>query len=624
MKDHRVRHTIYFFLSFVFPIVSCLFILGNHLIESGKRQEITKKIVEQQALHSLALTLRSVENEALNIASSEDLMNYFNSKGNIKYTLENRLIGRMDHVASLIDSWTVSDHLNRTILDIGISVDFDKISTTSGFLLVEDQSILVLNIPIRVNYNNFIVKKGDHLGTLSVAVSIEKILERNTSVQKLIQIPRSPDDGNFVVDLKDTISQPDEMMLEIALLILFIVLISATSCFWIFKDQRKEEVLANLGKVSQMIAHDLRKPFTQVKGISQLLSFVNDTEKIKIFEKYLPQVNRSLLQVDKLLDEVLYSELDQIVVDSKSDLLCTIQKIALNSCYKDKPIDLDIFLSHTGFALVDSKILYRILDNIISNALDIMNSGTVYIATKSHRYKCQNQILISIENTGSSLEKKEIKKIFEPFYTKKDTGGIGLGLSIVKKLVEAAGGYVLCKSTVPDKVLFEVSIPSDGVDCKKYQYKGLFAQFTQKVDPDCKASKPREPQRFSSENPCSILILDDELLYIDALYTQILNSEVSHCIKLYSATNYKDAESLFTMVNPDLVIVDYDLNASQNGISAIRSLREISDSSVFYLHSNRSESTLGRDYISCGAKGLVSKPMTSKDFIKIISPVIDL
>ena len=95
----------------------------------------------------------------------------------------------------------------------------------------------------------------------------------------------------------------------------------------------------------------------------------------------------------------------------------------------------------------DEKYLKLVFSNLINNAINYSNSGSIIIAAKS----IQNKVKISITDNGIGIEQKHINRIFERFYRvdsdrSRQTGGTGLGLSIVKHILEAHGADIKVES----------------------------------------------------------------------------------------------------------------------------------------------------------------------------------
>jgi signal transduction histidine kinase len=92
----------------------------------------------------------------------------------------------------------------------------------------------------------------------------------------------------------------------------------------------------------------------------------------------------------------------------------------------------------------NSLMIDQMLQNLISNALDAMpNGGTLTVA--AHAANAGDQVELKVTDTGVGLPKDRLEQIFKPFVTSKRTG-LGLGLSLVRQLVERLGGTIALSS----------------------------------------------------------------------------------------------------------------------------------------------------------------------------------
>lgn len=112
----------------------------------------------------------------------------------------------------------------------------------------------------------------------------------------------------------------------------------------------------------------------------------------------------------------------------------------------------------------DETKLKQVLINLLSNALKYTRSGEVEITTKKGR----GEVLFAIRDTGVGIPKEMFEKIFEPFTqldssSTREWGGIGLGLSIVKKYVEMHGGRIWLESQVGQGSTFYFTIPLEAI-----------------------------------------------------------------------------------------------------------------------------------------------------------------
>jgi len=105
---------------------------------------------------------------------------------------------------------------------------------------------------------------------------------------------------------------------------------------------------------------------------------------------------------------------------------------------------------------VDAGMMGQVLQNLIKNSLEAMKGpGTISVSGEV----AGGRLVMTFSDTGAGMEEVVRARIFEPFYTTKGAGGTGLGMAIVKTIVEAHGGAILCRSTVGAGTTFEIRLP---------------------------------------------------------------------------------------------------------------------------------------------------------------------
>ncbi|PJF44191.1 MAG: hypothetical protein CUN55_05215, partial [Phototrophicales bacterium] len=107
---------------------------------------------------------------------------------------------------------------------------------------------------------------------------------------------------------------------------------------------------------------------------------------------------------------------------------------------------------------IDTLRIEQVLQNLISNAVKFSPDGGTVTITMSRK---DNYACISVSDQGEGIPEDKLKRIFERFYRVPGISqeGIGIGLSIVKQIVEAHGGYVTVESTVGKGTTFSVFLP---------------------------------------------------------------------------------------------------------------------------------------------------------------------
>ncbi|MCI6996443.1 MAG: HAMP domain-containing histidine kinase [Eubacterium sp.] len=214
-------------------------------------------------------------------------------------------------------------------------------------------------------------------------------------------------------------------------------------------DKENRELISN-------ISHDLKTPITAVKGyVEGIMDGVADTpEKMN---RYIRTIYNKANEMDRLINELtFYSKIDT------NRIPYTFNKIHVKDYFEDCIDDLSVELESSGVSLTyfdyleedaiviaDAEQLKRVINNIISNSLKYMNKprGVINIRLRD----VGDFIQIEIEDNGKGIAQKDLVNIFDRFYRtdasrNSSKGGSGIGLSIVKKIMEDHGGQVWATS----------------------------------------------------------------------------------------------------------------------------------------------------------------------------------
>ena len=225
------------------------------------------------------------------------------------------------------------------------------------------------------------------------------------------------------------------------------------------KESTDEKVLAesqNRELVSN-ISHDLKTPITSIKGyVEGIMDGVADTpEKM---DKYIRTIYNKANDMDRLINELtVYSGIDNNRIPYHFHRLNIAEYF--EDCVEEVGLDLDskgVKLDYTNLIprdtliIADPEQLKRVINNIISNSVKYMNKsreGHIEIRLLDET----DSIRIDIEDNGNGIAQKDLSNIFERFYRTDSSrnsaqGGSGIGLSIVKKIVEDHGGYIWATS----------------------------------------------------------------------------------------------------------------------------------------------------------------------------------
>ncbi|WED26284.1 PAS domain S-box protein [Vibrio sp. DW001] len=223
-------------------------------------------------------------------------------------------------------------------------------------------------------------------------------------------------------------------------------------------ERIQHEKLAEIGKVVNMIAHDLRNPLSSIKMILQIQERKNKNE---MFEISLEQVR----YMEAILEELLaYSRPDQIQplwLDINKIIDMTVasqQKLAKEAC-----VSIDVaLLPNLPTVYIDPIKMRQAIQNILINSIQAatgIEGGKVKVLSNILITESNTELIISIENNGESIDPCMSDKVFEPFFTTK-AKGTGLGLSIVKRIIDSHEGQIQISPIIPMGTMTRVRLPT--------------------------------------------------------------------------------------------------------------------------------------------------------------------
>ncbi len=213
------------------------------------------------------------------------------------------------------------------------------------------------------------------------------------------------------------------------------------------------------------MAHELKTPLTSILGYAQLMA---EKPRAEDDEKMVNAIQRGSRQLMTLLENML----DQNLA-STTQIDIQLEPCDLNSTFKDiesmfdplaQSAQLDFAVEtneQLPFVLTDEIRLRQVLVNIIGNAVKFTKVGHVHV----HAEWQAGQLLVLVSDSGPGIEAEDMERIFEP-YQRADSGapGIGLGLAIVRQIVEAMGGHVELDSNLGVGTKIRFSIAADQID----------------------------------------------------------------------------------------------------------------------------------------------------------------
>jgi len=220
----------------------------------------------------------------------------------------------------------------------------------------------------------------------------------------------------------------------------------------------QSEKLAAMGRLTSQIAHELNNPLYGIMNTLELLKteISPRNKRRKILEMALSETERVSEMLRKMLS---FSKPDE-EKRQPSDINMILDEILLlhEKQLREHSISISVSLGENLGAVYASKNqLRQVFLNMISNARDAMpDGGTLTVATKA----VDDMIQVEIADTGTGIRKENIDRIFDAFFTTKDSvKGVGLGLSVCYGFIRDHGGDIQVASQMDSGTTFTITLP---------------------------------------------------------------------------------------------------------------------------------------------------------------------
>lgn len=334
-------------------------------------------------------------------------------------------------------------------------------------------------------------------------------------------------------------------------------------------DAKEEAEHASIAKTRFLAAasHDLRQPLQALNlFIYALENQETDPAKLEIIDLIrnsldsLKELLNTLLDVSKLEAGVVQPALKDFAAN---DVIEGIRN-ELTAVAWAKDIELRV-ISSSVHIYSDPSLLGTVVRNLLDNAIKYTEKGTVLVGCRKRGMKLRFEIW----DTGPGIPDDQQSLIFQDFYqidneARKRTQGLGLGLSIVKRMADLLGCSMGCRSAVGKGSMFWVEVPMMSAQ-------GQLLDIHENLP-----SKSNQPRHGNAN---IVIFEDDEHVLLGLQSVLESHGYSTHCFQTVQRdlieeqfSNHKDS--------PDLIIADYRLEAQVTGREAISMLRDIIGSDI--------------------------------------------
>lgn len=237
-----------------------------------------------------------------------------------------------------------------------------------------------------------------------------------------------------------------------------LILRDKTELYHLRDEIERSQRLAAIGSLAAGVAHEIRNPLSSLKGYATFFKeiFDRDSENFSIAETMIKEVDR----LDRVVGELGQLAKPISVSGDRVDIETLAVEIAQMVEFEPDAERIEIKTDiepHLPQIDADADRLKQMLLNLCLNSLQAMkNSGMLTIRVQ--KSTLDENIIIKISDTGCGITEKDLKQIFDPYFTTK-LSGTGLGLSIVHNIIKAHKGKISVESKPGKGTIFTVSLP---------------------------------------------------------------------------------------------------------------------------------------------------------------------
>jgi len=286
-------------------------------------------------------------------------------------------------------------------------------------------------------------------------VQLNRLMAAISKEQKIVEQELSfPDQEGFeltaAVSVTDIISEDGDFVGTM------FILRDLTQIRRLQATVQKQEKLAAIGNLAAGVAHEVRNPLSSIKGYATYFGslFAEDSEKKKAAEVMTAEVERLNRVISELLEIARPSDIKPTMTDIRFLLTSSIRLVQQEA--DNAGVRIQTLIDEAiAPCVLDPDRLTQALINLYINGIQAMpNGGELSIAARA----TENNLVISVSDTGIGMPDEQLGKIFDPYYTSKNTG-TGLGLAIVSKVVEAHDGTIEVHSAEQKGTRFTITLP---------------------------------------------------------------------------------------------------------------------------------------------------------------------
>ncbi len=397
---------------------------GQSIVLYGKDGEVVSKKPTSEGSDSISQILEyPIEGKTAYLVEGDEL--YYLTP----LRVENEQVGVIQFYYSLTEDNEFYNRIRQMLISIGTVIFF--LSFILAYFYFDSFANGIIKLEHMVDrvregvYDIPVLRRRDEIGRLSVGIQAMS--------------------SQIMTTIKEMVGEQEKLTLAVNKLSLL--------------DQQQKQFIGN-------VTHEFKTPLTSIKAYLDLLEMYPDDDQLMETAKIIirSETERLYDMVDKVLQLSTLEKYDFEYHPEKIDTKQIIQSVLQSLSGKMNKFGLELETELTqAFINADKDSVVIILVNLLDNAIKY-NKVNGRVLVKNYIQECH--VFIEITDTGIGIPKEATDRIFEPFYTvdknrSRESGGTGLGLSLVKKYTEKQNGAVTLVQSDGNGTTFRLSFPEN-------------------------------------------------------------------------------------------------------------------------------------------------------------------
>jgi PAS domain S-box-containing protein len=361
------------------------------------------------------------------------------------------------------------------------------------------------------------------------------------------------------------------------------------------------------------MSHELRTPLISVLGFAELLQQeLNDPEHLEFVRNIMEGGQRLNNTLTGILE---ISKLEATIASFKLQPLCLADEIKATvklflPMAQSKRLFLKTELSDTYLnAQIDSELFGKALFQLISNGIKFTKEGGVIVTLNQKRKQNQDWAVTKVKDTGIGISKENLNIIFTEFKQASEGHGrshegIGLGLTIAKKIVELMKGYIEVDSDVGQGSVLSIWLPA--IPDENQIHHQIEEKLVSIID---------KPPTTNEIDLIKVLVVDD-----NSSNRLFINRCLMSNLRIIEAENGISSVVFASKEHFDLILMDINLGAGIDGVQAMYQIRKIPRYARVPIIAITAYAMLGDEdrFLSMGFDDYLAKPFTKDVLVSLV------